>query len=327
MRNLKPLCLLMCALTIGANVFAVSYSYDSLNRLTNVDYGNGSVISYTYDAAGNRLTYSGAVANDTILPSIAITIPTTGSSYTNTSATINLSGTASDNVGVTLVTWQNLSGGVGVASGTNSWSINGIPLQSGQNAIFVTAYDAAGNIGTATLVVTYVVPPVIQIAGLTIASNATVQLTVVGPAGGVLAVQTSTNLVQWYTIGVVTNAAGSFQFVFPFSRLESKRFFRAALANGQSVGTVIAWGDNTYGQCNVPQGLTNVMAIAAGYQHSLALKMDGTVAAWGKDDDNGEADVPVGLSNVKAIAAGWGTSLALKGDGTVKAWGWDGGYR
>ena len=126
----------------------ITYTYDSLNRLTNVDYGNGSVISYTYDTAGNRLTYSGAVANDTIAPSITITSPTTGSSYTNTTATINLSGTASDNTGVTLVAWQNYSGGLGVASGSNSWSIAGIPLQTGENDIVVTAWDAAGNIYT-----------------------------------------------------------------------------------------------------------------------------------------------------------------------------------
>lgn len=41
---------------------SIVYAYNSLNRLTNVDYGNGSVISYTYDAAGNRLTYSGTVS-------------------------------------------------------------------------------------------------------------------------------------------------------------------------------------------------------------------------------------------------------------------------
>src|SRR5208337_520777 len=36
-------------------------------------------------------------------------------------------------------------------------------------------------------------------------------------------------------------------------------------------GTVVTWGDNTAGQSSVPVGLTNVVAISAGYLHSLAL--------------------------------------------------------
>ncbi len=39
----------------------------------------------------------------------------------------------------------------------------------------------------------------------------------------------------------------------------------------QSDGTVVAWGDNRFGQTNVPPGLSNVVAIAAGYYHSLAI--------------------------------------------------------
>ena len=35
-------------------------------------------------------------------------------------------------------------------------------------------------------------------------------------------------------------------------------------------GTVVAWGNNGVGQTNVPPGLSNVMAIAAGGFHSLA---------------------------------------------------------
>ena len=138
-----------------SNSFGIIYSYDSLNRLTNVDYGNGSVISYTYDPAGNRLTYSAVVSSDTTPPVIAITSPTTGSGYTNSTATINLSGTASDNVGVTLVTWQNYSGGLGTATGTNSWSITGIPLKPGENDLVLTAWDAAGNSSIAILIVTF----------------------------------------------------------------------------------------------------------------------------------------------------------------------------
>jgi hypothetical protein len=72
-------------------------------------------------------------------------------------------------------------------------------------------------------------------------------------------------------------------------------------------GTVVAWGDNTYGQTTIPSGLSNVVAIAAGSAHSLALKNDGTVVAWG-DNTYGQATIPPGLNHVIAIAPG-GTAL------------------
>jgi len=70
--------------------------------------------------------------------------------------------------------------------------------------------------------------------------------------------------------------------------------------------------------------------IAAGGAHSLFLKEDGTVWAWGSNvygqlGRGGNAShIPAqvaGLSGIKAIAAGSATSLALKEDGTVWAWG------
>ncbi len=92
--------------------------------------------------------------------------------------------------------------------------------------------------------------------------------------------------------------------------------------SGAATGTVVAWGDNQFGQLNMPAGLTNVVAVAAGYYHSLALKQDGTVIGWGYDA-YGETDVPSGLSNVVAIAAGAFHSLALTGDGLVVGWGYN----
>jgi Regulator of chromosome condensation (RCC1) repeat/PASTA domain len=66
-----------------------------------------------------------------------------------------------------------------------------------------------------------------------------------------------------------------------------------------------------------------VTATAAGDAHSLVLRGDGTVVAWGcgGELDGGQCSVPSGLSGVTAIAAGFAHSLALKGDGTVVAWG------
>jgi len=85
-------------------------------------------------------------------------------------------------------------------------------------------------------------------------------------------------------------------------------------------GTVVAWGANDFGQTSVSAAATNVMAIAAGYWHSLALKTDGTVIGWG-DNGEGQTSVPAAATNVVAIAAGWFHNLALKADGTVVAWG------
>ncbi len=74
-----------------------------------------------------------------------------------------------------------------------------------------------------------------------------------------------------------------------------------------------------------------VCAIAAGYNHSLALKTDGRIWVWGGNEYRqlgvvaGEKTlVPVqvqSISDVKAISAGMYYSLALKTDGTVWAWG------
>ena len=74
-----------------------------------------------------------------------------------------------------------------------------------------------------------------------------------------------------------------------------------------------------------------MVAIAGGGDHSLALKSDGTVWAWGWNGygqlgdgstTNRLTPVPVsGLTGVVAIAGGDYHSLALKSDGTVWAWG------
>lgn len=88
----------------------------------------------------------------------------------------------------------------------------------------------------------------------------------------------------------------------------------------QQDGRVIAWGHNWAGQCDVPQTLSNVVAIAAGGYHSLALRADGTVAAWG-ENLNGQCSVPAGLRSVVALAAAAWHSLALTEDGRVVTWG------
>jgi hypothetical protein len=75
-------------------------------------------------------------------------------------------------------------------------------------------------------------------------------------------------------------------------------------------GTVVAWGDDSYGWIRVPAGLTNAIAATRGWTHGLALRDNGTVIGWG-ENPCGETNVPVWLTNVVAICGGISHSLAL----------------
>lgn len=109
-------------------------------------------------------------------------------------------------------------------------------------------------------------------------------------------------------------------------------------------GTVWCWGSNLYGGLGNASAmgtfvtapvqaliLTGAKAISAGGWHSVALKNDGTVWAWGWNGDGQLGDgttvdksIPTqvpSLTNVTKIAAGTYHTLALKNDGTVWAWG------
>jgi alpha-tubulin suppressor-like RCC1 family protein len=126
-------------------------------------------------------------------------------------------------------------------------------------------------------------------------------------------------------------------------------FSLGAWFNGCAAGEVtgaFAWGSNDVGQIGngtlVTQyspvalnTLGNVLTVASGPYHNLAVKTDGTVWAWGSNASgqlgdgttiNRSAPVQVlGLTNVRDVAAGDGHSLALKADGTVWAWGLNNG--
>jgi len=54
--------------------------------------------------------------------------------------------------------------------------------------------------------------------------------------------------------------------------------------------------------------------VAAGWNHNLALRADGTVVAWGVNN-SGQTNTPPNLTNVLAVTGGSAHSLALTGNG------------
>ncbi len=86
----------------------------------------------------------------------------------------------------------------------------------------------------------------------------------------------------------------------------------------KSDGSIVGWGRNDDGQATPPTG-NDYVAVAAGYHHSVALKSDGSVAAWGLNNV-GQA-TPPGGSNFVAVAAGSWHALALRADGSLVGWG------
>jgi alpha-tubulin suppressor-like RCC1 family protein len=82
---------------------------------------------------------------------------------------------------------------------------------------------------------------------------------------------------------------------------------------------VQGWGDDSVHETDfLPTN--GYVAIACGFHHSLALRTNGTVAAAG-DVSFGATSIPPGLSNVVAVGCGFYHSVALKSDGTMAAWG------
>jgi hypothetical protein len=83
-------------------------------------------------------------------------------------------------------------------------------------------------------------------------------------------------------------------------------------------GKVLAVGSNAAGQCNT-ESITGAVAIAVGDNHSLILLSDGTVIALGRNIMN-VCDTQ-NWTDIVAIAAGSMHSIGLKKDGTVVALG------
>ncbi len=145
------LAFVFCPLAFAA---PVTYTYDTLNRLTEVNYNNGQqIIAYSYDASGNMLTRIVGGGQD---PLLAVTGPVDGT-HINVPM-VTMSGTATDasvgDSGIASVTINSLPANGGTATGAAiaNWSAN-LVLSAGQNAYTVIATDGSANANQAVEII------------------------------------------------------------------------------------------------------------------------------------------------------------------------------
>jgi alpha-tubulin suppressor-like RCC1 family protein/uncharacterized protein YfaP (DUF2135 family) len=110
-------------------------------------------------------------------------------------------------------------------------------------------------------------------------------------------------------------------------------------------GTLWAWGKNSYGQLGdgtdfskstptiIGISTTNWQSVTAGSNHTVGIKGDGTLWAWGSTSDGqlGDGTIPIinesspirigSVSNWQNVSAGANHTMAIQSDGTLWAWG------
>jgi len=144
------------------------------------DFGDGSqsgltAPSHTYLQRGTYIASLTVIDNDgaaatrsvtvqvtdAASPTLTITAPTNGGTYSTGQSAVTLSGAvqAAAGLNITGLAWDNVNTDearvVSIAAANSvNWSAGPIPLKPGKNEILMTARDANGGIGTARLVVT-----------------------------------------------------------------------------------------------------------------------------------------------------------------------------
>jgi alpha-tubulin suppressor-like RCC1 family protein len=154
------------------------------------------------------------------------------------------------------------------------------------------------------------------------------------------------------------NSPASYNRPIRINGLPSDRIIQIAAGDTHSMvlldnGEIWSWGDNSFGQLGIGNAiaamvptrvlqengspLSNIIFIAAGSYHSLALSNEGFIWAFGKNSDGQlgigsnvniskpvkvqHPDNGISLSDVVYIAAGGSHSLAIQNSGLIWSWG------
>ncbi len=248
-------------------------------------------------------------------------------------------------VGSPTLTYQWMKAGVNLADGGNisgaqtpSLTVANVQWEDMGNYSMVVSNGNGWDVSLSAALVAPFRPGIVtQPTSQTVSASAAATFTVGAIGQGTLTFQwkrDGTNLANGSKFSGVTNAS----LVVAKAQAADMRNYSVVVGNtyGDTVSSnavlalwpLAGWGHNVHTQADIPPELTSVAGVAGGLYHSLVLKADGTVTAWGAGWTNsglnphyGQTIVPGGLADVVGLAGGAYHSLALKADGTVAAWG------
>jgi YD repeat-containing protein len=217
----------VCFISFLAQTASFTYSYDSLNRLTNATYSDGGKESYSYDLAGNRiseLTEAATVKVDITTPSTPTNL--VQAAFVPSELTVSWN-RAFDTGGSGLAGYEVFANGILVATTTKTnFSLTGLSLNT-QYCVAVAAMDHAGNLSQESSLLCLTTPvfeaPYLNPYGI---SKGQLQIGVTGGTPGPYDVWGSSNLLNWQKIGAVKLPLTNSYFTAPDSIFVSPHFYR-----------------------------------------------------------------------------------------------------
>jgi len=292
--------------------------------------GSGALFDFPAGlaASGTGYLYTADSGNDTIRAGFLITnqaptiIDQPQSQFVDAGSTVSFSVTAT---GLAPIYYQWQSNAVNIAGATGSKYMRSNVQISDAGLYSVIVSNQVGSVASSNAVLSINGPPFIvtqpEGQGVAVGQNVTFTITAVG---------TEPLLYQWQFDGAGILGATSASLTLASVQVSNQGAYSVTVTNAlgglvssNAVLAIVAlggWGDDSWGQIDVPGSATNVIAIAAGAWHSVALQNNGSVLAWG-DDSNRQCEVPPALNDALAIAAGGYHSVAIRANGAVVAWG------
>ncbi|MBI4661077.1 MAG: hypothetical protein HY735_19785, partial [Verrucomicrobia bacterium] len=302
-----------------------------LQTATSLSEGDWRDVAGSEGASSIRLPQSNGSAFFRVVKHIGDALPVFAGTMTDRQAFVG--GT---------VSWRADVSGAGPFS--YQWQFNGTDLPGGTNAVLALTDVDATQAGSYSVRVSSAFgavtspPSLLSVVPFQLDAQPLDQHAYVGETVtfSVVARSSSPISYQWRFNGDVLPGATNASLILSGAKRDRAGFYLVTISNRWGMVSsrearlsflmVKAWSDQ-YHSSMVPNSLTNIVAVSAGYQWSLALRSDGTLVAWDSSQANAAPQlrpVPVGLTNVISVSSGFGHSLALRSDGTVVAWGENG---